>query len=472
MYKKRFVSLVFSPKSIEIFLLSPDKGKVLVQATELIPENLISQSKVADVSKMAVFLSQLWKKYKIGERAVGIIIPEFATFTKTIQLPSHLNLNELQEAVVWATNEFLPQKTLNVMDWKIIGTTENKNEFNILTVSVLKDILSSYVQSCDIAGLMPILVETPSLSLLRLIESAKGANLLIYRKPEETLLVLTDSGSVKTSTTISGNDSKMISRTASLILNHFTSLEFQSIISCGNLDDEFINEIKTSVKYPISYFFLPKFGVTKLTEQFLLSRSMQYREAREPLDPYSINLLPPEWVRKYESKRMSFQTWSLMMIFSFVVWITFFSSIIVFSTIAGQKYIAEKSLEERQKSALSADIVTQITTINKLSQMTVKISSSIFYPQDVINKITNLKPNDVSILSYDINMETGIVLLEGISGSRSSLAKFRDDLENDANISLVRIPVSSFEKVTNLDFQMNFLYLTNSASNSGAIKLK
>ena len=89
MLKKNFVSIVFSANKLQILKLNSSKKKVEKHLTIDIPDGLIVNHKVQDVDILAKLLGQVWKKAGIKEKTVGLVVPEFSTFIKTLNRGSN-----------------------------------------------------------------------------------------------------------------------------------------------------------------------------------------------------------------------------------------------------------------------------------------------------------------------------------------------------------------------------------------------
>src|SRR4030042_2206507 len=164
MFKKSFISLYILPGKLVLLQLSSDKKKVIRHILLDTPEGIIENYKIIDINSLSQILAGIWRKYHIDEKTVGIILPEFSTYTKFFKIPK-VDFSELNEAVNWQAQEYLPaQLTELIMDWKIVEKTDSGYE--ILIVATRKDILLGYVESVVKAGLFPLAVEIPSICLV------------------------------------------------------------------------------------------------------------------------------------------------------------------------------------------------------------------------------------------------------------------------------------------------------------------
>jgi len=69
-------------------------------------------------------------------------------------------------------------------------------------------------------------------------------------------------------------------------------------------------------------------------------------------------------------------------------------------------------------------------------------------------------------------MEEGNILVRGNSSDRQELLTFKQNLEESGKFSKVSIPVSSFEKEKDLEFEANFGYLELSKGKKKQLKLQ
>src|SRR4030042_6584890 len=130
MNKNSFVSIYFTLGKLLIVKLNSSKKKVELFATIDLPPGVIQNHEVKDEKALSDVLKRVWQKLKIRERSVGIVIPEFSTFTKAMNLP-RLDIGEIDEAVKWQADEYIPIEPKDmILDWKIIG--ETPEEFRIL----------------------------------------------------------------------------------------------------------------------------------------------------------------------------------------------------------------------------------------------------------------------------------------------------------------------------------------------------
>lgn len=123
--------------------------------------NAILDGELVDLDHVAHTIAELFESNIIGNittRRVAVSIPSARTFTKTITLPS-LPKKEIDEAVLSELSQYIsiPLEDL-YSDYSVIN--ESKEGIEILSVSIPKTIVNSYLQLLQVLGLEPVLFDT------------------------------------------------------------------------------------------------------------------------------------------------------------------------------------------------------------------------------------------------------------------------------------------------------------------------
>ena len=234
-------------------------------------------------------------------------------------------------------------------------------------------------------------------------------------------------------------------------------------------NNSFIQEITANIKIPLEKLVFKIGGMSEADiQRYLIPLSLQNKDPSEPLSSKTINLLPPEIISKYKSKKLNVQIWGLMLIITLI-----FTGCLValtgtyFYMLQGlAKYNNLNSLSDtsyqKSKSASS-----EIKNINTLADKTIKIDTVNHYPQDVLNLIYRKKPENIAIFSYKIDLEKGSVSISGLSSGRDDLFNFKKKIEEGGDFQKVVLPLTSFEQGENIEFSMTFVY---SKLVAGAVK--
>ncbi|MGD8744463.1 MAG: pilus assembly protein PilM [Candidatus Woesebacteria bacterium] len=460
MFKSTFVSLYFSSNRLQIVKLSSSKKKVEHFATLDLPEGLIVNHVVQDTRVLATFLKNIWKKLKMKEKSVGIVVPEFSTFIKNLTFPK-LEGKELDEAVRWQIQEFLPQKRKQVsMDWRI--SKRGEDNYKVLVIAIEKSILNGYVEAADLAGLFPMVVETPSLSLVKLAGSDDEGKLMVYDHFDETVLTIVEGERILGSSVVPSERKDEIISTASIIIDHYRQTQVNKILVGGvGIDSSLLNNLKDTFNLPMTKLDVKLVGMKDEDIQtYLVPISLQLQKPERPESEETVNLLPRKVVKKYEEKRFKLQLWSIMMILTFIVALSFLISLgtYIFLTqqindMKTQNLAKQTAIEETQEAR------DKIKKINNAAAGVIRVSDSLILPQTAINTIYDAKPEGIQLTDQKYELEKGIIELKGVAATRTDLINFKRSLEEVEELAQVAIPISSFEVESNLDFEMSLIYL-------------
>lgn len=459
MLKKSFVSLSFSSHKFQVLQLNSAKNKIVKFASIDLPAGQIENFKVKDKAALAATLKNVWTKLGIREKSVGIIIPEFSTFTKLFSLPK-LETAELDEAVRWQAQEFLPSEPKDmVVDWKIVKRLKDK--YQILVVAMDKEVLKGYVNSAEHAGLYPQVVETPSISLVRISDKDSGGKLIVYNNFGEGILIIAEEEKIFASSVVSLTNLDEIARTAKQIIGHYKEVKVEKVMIGGSrIPAELPKRLEKDIGVPVSWIKPNVSGIsTENAQEYLVPISLQLKELAEPSDENTVNLLPTDLVKKYEKERIKHQIWGLTLFVTLVVWISFFT------TLGFYMFFGQQIENLKQKNTLSkippaqAEVIEQVSKTNALADKVLRITNANIPIEPVFNSIDKARPTGISISRYMVDLETGKIEIIGTSATRQTLIDFKQQLEEVEDFSLVQIPLSSLEVESNFQFRINFSYL-------------
>ncbi|HLE49345.1 MAG TPA: pilus assembly protein PilM [Patescibacteria group bacterium] len=460
MVRRSFVSIYFLNSQFQLVILSGSKKKVQKYTTIDLPEGLILNHEVQDPKLLGEILKKVWAKYKIKEKSVGIVVPEFSTFTKSFNLPD-LAEDELDEAVRWQSLDYIPlNQNEMVLDWKVIKRTEASVQ--VLAVAIKDNILKGYVDATALAGLYPLVVETPSISLTR-ISGEKGEKIIIFFSFDEVIIVLADGQSIISSSVLHSSASAQdIVRTSQRMTAHYQDISIKEVYLGGVISSqEIVNQVVTGLNLKAV-----KIGIKEISfndselQKYLIPISLQFKDPAEPSSSETINLLPGAVVSKYEKKRLSVQLWSLMMITTVIIVVSFLALLGSYMyIIQNQSFYNNKNESEVATYGKNKDALEQIKTINLSSDRVKSIFNLMLYPQDVLNLVKSADQEGIRVINYKIDFEKRTALIQGVASTRDNLLDFKTSLEKMEGISEVKLPLSSFEKETDLEFNISFTFL-------------
>ncbi len=460
MFNKSLVSIYFLENKILVAELDAKKTKVHKFASVEIPKGLIENYKVQDKLALAKVLKGIWSKFGFSEKSVGIIIPEFSTFSKLLKLPK-LSLQELNEAALWQAQEYLPDGSDNmIIDWKIVEKIDSGYE--VLIAAIPKEILMGYVSACELAGLYPHGVLTPSICLTNLVsKNDKGGNLIVYSGINETILIICIKEKILGTSVVQNNNQKEALDTAVRMINHFKQIEVKNIYVGGkSLSDELVDGLKNNLKIDVSLLDPKLTGIDQQTlMELIVPVSLLIGELKEPADQRTLNLLPPNLVDKYKVEKTRVQVWSLTLTITLFTWFCFLIVLGSYLVIGQQiTLIKAKNLEKADRISAALKNENDAKKVNEITERILKIKSASIFPETVFNVILSAKTAGVNIEKYNMDFEKGRVEVVGKSADRESLILFKQNLEKNSEVKDVQIPLTNFENVTNLEFTLSFQY--------------
>jgi hypothetical protein len=460
MVARSFVSLCFTDESIDLVLLNSSKRRAVKCLSLPLPPGLISRNEVQDQNSLSAMLKEIWKKFRVKEKSVGIVIPESSTFTKTLSLPK-LDADELNEAVIWEIQNYLPMDLKDmVLDWQIIKNFEDTCQ--VFVVAIERGVLESYINAVAKADLFPLIVDTPSLSLVRVSKKFQGGKLILYGGGKDFTLVLADGLRILATSIISKRDLNEVGKTINYLINHYRDTKIENFLICGILETNLIKQIEARLKINAQALTVRLGGIKEEDiQKFIVSISTQLKPPYEPASPETVNLLPEYIVKKYEGKRLSLRTWGLMMIISLFMTVCLVVSSGTFFYVYQQIKILSPQLASQQTkvSGNANDIRQKVKDVNTASNLVLKIKKVSITPQEIMNQIYTAKPGPVSITEYKIDLDKGTVEVRGVAAERADLLNFKLALESNKNFGQVDLPVSSFESEKDVQFEIGFNYL-------------
>src|SRR3989304_4834160 len=458
MQRKSFVAISFGQQKLQVVKLNSQKTKVEKFAGVDLPQGLIADYKVVNIEGLATVIKNVWRELKLSEKTVGLVVPEFSTFVKPITLPK-IELSELDEAVRWQAQEFLPSGTTGmVMDWMIVSETPDK--FNILTLAMKQEILAGYVDSVSLAGLFPLLVKTPAIILTALSGLEPIGKLIVFSNFGETILVVADGQKILGSSVIGIEEKADVPRVASQIIRHYRDIEVKKFyVGGGDISQAFAGELQKSLGRPVEVLKTNIHGLPPdQVQKYLIPVALAQAKSVGPSDEKTINLLPFNWVRKYENRRLSAQIWGLLTISACVVFLCLVLTASIYFYLGRQEASLTQENNARQEGT-PKEITERVLEINESATKVLAISEVAKTPQEVINAILKAKPIEVTINHYELDLDTGKLILSGVAGPRESLVKFKEGLEENKDFSPINIPISSFEKEEDFEYKMSFIYI-------------
>lgn len=215
--------MIFNKKS---HLVGLDIGTSLIKVAELkssgknaalnkfaitpIRAGLIEDGQIVEMEELAQVIKALFKTNKIKSKNIAISTGGSSVVVKTISMPSAASSSEasLLESIRFEAEQYIPYDIDDMnIDFQILGDSDgNDDQMNVLLVAVKKEIVTSYIELTDQAGLNAQVIDVDSFALQNIYESSSKS-----KGRSDGITMLIDVGTHKTSLNIvKGNVSMMM----------------------------------------------------------------------------------------------------------------------------------------------------------------------------------------------------------------------------------------------------------------------
>ncbi|MBF0210648.1 MAG: type IV pilus assembly protein PilM [Desulfamplus sp.] len=234
--------MIFNKKS---HLVGLDIGTSLIKVAELkgsgkslslnkfavlpIRAGLIEDGQIIEMEELSRDVETIFKVNKIKSKNISISTGGSSVVVKTISMPSAAASSDvaLLESIRFEAEQYIPYDIddMNV-DFQVLGDSDSNPELmSVLLVAVKKDIVDSYIELTDRAGLNAQVIDVDSFAFQNIFEATASV-----RNDEMAMLI--DIGVHKTSLNIVKNNNSLMMRDSSSGLNQIWN-EIASEANCS-----------------------------------------------------------------------------------------------------------------------------------------------------------------------------------------------------------------------------------------------
>ncbi len=193
LYKdKPLFGLDIGANSIKVMQLTHDGKHVNVNGYGMIRFEKIATENgvIKDYENLAKAMLELFDKHingKITTRRVAVSIPASSAYSRVMTLPANLSHKELDEAVRFEAEQYIPIPIDELYIDFSAGTINGENR-EVLVVAVPKKVIDSYMRFFELVGLEVCAIETTISAASRLIAETDNSS--------DTPSILIDLGSI------------------------------------------------------------------------------------------------------------------------------------------------------------------------------------------------------------------------------------------------------------------------------------
>lgn len=217
--KNKLVGLDIGSSSIKLMRIEDASGKASVREYKDCPleRGVISEGLIADLGKLVESLKGLVKEARCqGMGAVISLSGQSVIIKKTAF--REMGDEELRNTILDEANKYFPFDNMEEVsfDFQVLGQNNyNPNLIDVVIVAAKKDVVDSYTEAVQLAGLKPAIVDVDSFALETMYERN-------YEYTENDIAVLINIGAGTTNINVVKNATSVFTRDFSLGGNSIT----------------------------------------------------------------------------------------------------------------------------------------------------------------------------------------------------------------------------------------------------------
>lgn len=170
------VALDIGTSSIKMVEAAADKSgyRILNLGISPLPENAIQNNMVIDAAPVIDAIRRLVLEHGVKSKQVISAVPGRAVIMKKVQMPKQ-EPAELEANIEFEAQNIIPESLQNVnLDYQVVHESEDGNKMDVLLVAVKKEIINSYTEAIEAAGLAPTVMDVDYFALENMYETNYG----------------------------------------------------------------------------------------------------------------------------------------------------------------------------------------------------------------------------------------------------------------------------------------------------------
>jgi type IV pilus assembly protein PilM len=171
--KDGFVALDIGSSSIKLAETAFERNGFRLCSLGILPlpPDAIQQNMVVEPAPLVEAVRQLIKEHGVSATKVICAVPGRAVIMKKIQMPRQTD-EELETNIEFEANNVIPENLANVnLDYQVLKLLDGGNKMEVLLVAVKKDIVNSYAEVIEKAGLSPAVIDVDYFAMENMYEA-------------------------------------------------------------------------------------------------------------------------------------------------------------------------------------------------------------------------------------------------------------------------------------------------------------
>ena len=171
--KDGYVALDIGSSSIKMVEAAVDKSgyRILSLGVLPLPEHAIQNNMVVDSKPVVETIRKLIEENGVKSKQVISAVPGRAVIMKKVQMPKQ-EPAELEANIEFEAQNVIPENLENVnLDHQVLQEIDGGNKMDVLLVAVKKEIVNSYADAIEEAGLTPTVMDVDYFALENMYEA-------------------------------------------------------------------------------------------------------------------------------------------------------------------------------------------------------------------------------------------------------------------------------------------------------------
>lgn len=174
------VALDIGSSSIKMVESSIEKNRyqlLNLGAVQVAPQ-AIQNNMIVDQRSVAEAIRRIVQEHHVKAKKVISAVPGRAAIMKRVQMPRQEE-NELEANVEFEANSVIPENLENVnLDFQVLNLAEGGSKMDVMLVAVKKEIVNSYTEAIEQAGLTPAVMDVDYFAMENMYEASYASERL------------------------------------------------------------------------------------------------------------------------------------------------------------------------------------------------------------------------------------------------------------------------------------------------------